>query len=136
MAYLGEDTQKLGFGLMRLPKLEDGAIDIPQVSQMVDEFLAAGCTYFDTAWAYSGSEEAVRQALVERHPRGRGDERLSIPTSCQCAIDVKEQVVSVKEVHDGPGRGALIRYAYMKRPIGAKGTKIKILFDQHNLISC
>ena len=60
---------KLGFGLMRLPKLEDGTIDVPQVSQMVDEFLAAGGTYFDTAWAYGGSEEAIRQALVERHPR-------------------------------------------------------------------
>lgn len=69
MAYLGEHTTKLGFGLMRLPKNEDGTIDVPQTSQMVDEFLAAGGTYFDTAWAYGGSEEAVRQALVERHPR-------------------------------------------------------------------
>ena len=69
MAYLGEDTTKLGFGLMRLPKDEEGTIDVPQVSQMVDEFLAAGGTYFDTAWAYGGSEEAIRQALVERHPR-------------------------------------------------------------------
>ena len=54
---------------MRLPRLEDGSIDVPQVSQMVDEFLAAGGTYFDTAWAYGGSEEAIRQALVERYPR-------------------------------------------------------------------
>ena len=69
MAYLGEGTTKLGFGLMRLPKLEDGSIDVPQVSQMVDEFLAAGGTYFDTAWAYGGSEEAIRHALVERYPR-------------------------------------------------------------------
>ena len=69
MAYLGEGTTKLGFGLMRLPKLEDGGIDVAQVSQMVDEFLAAGGTYFDTAWAYGGSEEAIRQALVERYPR-------------------------------------------------------------------
>lgn len=36
---------------------------------MVDMFLDAGFTYFDTAWAYEGSEEAIRQALVERHPR-------------------------------------------------------------------
>ena len=69
MAYLGEGTTKLGFGLMRLPRLEDGTIDVAQVSQMVDEFLAAGGTYFDTAWAYGGSEEAIRQALVERHSR-------------------------------------------------------------------
>lgn len=70
MAYLGENIPKLGFGLMRLPKNGD-AIDIPQVTRMVDRFLDAGFTYFDTAWAYPGSEEAIRQALVERVPRER-----------------------------------------------------------------
>lgn len=68
MAYLGEEIKKLGFGLMRLPKNGDD-IDIEQVKQMVDAFLEAGFTYFDTAWAYAGSEDAIRQALVERHPR-------------------------------------------------------------------
>ena len=68
MKYLGEDIKKLGFGLMRLPKKDD-AIDIEQVKIMVDKFLAAGFTYFDTAWAYPGSEDAIRQALVERYPR-------------------------------------------------------------------
>ena len=62
---------KLGFGLMRLPKNEDGTIDIPQTSEMVDLFLAAGGTYFDTAYAYEGSEEAIRKALVERYPRDK-----------------------------------------------------------------
>ena len=59
----------LGFGLMRLPRAEGGAIDIAETSRMVDAFLAAGFTYFDTAYVYEGSEEAARQALVERHPR-------------------------------------------------------------------
>lgn len=59
---------KLGFGLMRLPKT-DGVIDIEQTKQMVDAFMDAGFTYFDTAWAYEGSEDAARQALVERYPR-------------------------------------------------------------------
>ena len=67
--YLGHDTPKLGFGLMRLPKLDDGSIDVPQVCDMVDCFLDAGLTYFDTAYVYTGSEEATRKALVERHPR-------------------------------------------------------------------
>ena len=57
-----------GFGLMRLPKTGE-TIDIPQVSAMVDRFLEAGFTYFDTAYVYDGSEEAARKALVERHPR-------------------------------------------------------------------
>jgi len=69
MAYLGENIPKLGFGLMRLPKLEDNTIDIEQTKQMVDLFLQAGFTYFDTAWGYEGSEAAIKQALVDRYPR-------------------------------------------------------------------
>ena len=65
MSYLGEDIRKLGFGLMRLPQT-DGVIDIEQTKEMVDLFMDAGFTYFDTAWAYAGSEDAIRQALVER----------------------------------------------------------------------
>lgn len=68
MAFLGEEIKKLGFGLMRLPMKEE-KIDVEQTKQMVDCFMEAGFTYFDTAWAYAGSEDAIRQALVERYPR-------------------------------------------------------------------
>lgn len=68
MSYLGEEIRKLGFGLMRLPQ-ENGVIDVEQVKEMVDLFMEAGFTYYDTAWAYAGSEDAIRQALVERYPR-------------------------------------------------------------------
>ena len=63
--------KKLGFGAMRLPKLADGSADIEQVKQMVDVFLEKGFTYFDTAYVYDngGSERALREALVKRHPR-------------------------------------------------------------------
>ena len=69
--YLGYDTPKLGFGMMRLPKLEDGSMDLPQICDMVDEFMGAGLTYFDTAYVYDegDSEVATRKALVERYPR-------------------------------------------------------------------
>lgn len=67
----GKNVFKLGFGLMRLPRLEGGAIDVGQTADMVDAFLAAGGTYFDTAFVYDGSEEAARKALVERYPRER-----------------------------------------------------------------
>lgn len=65
------ENKKLGFGLMRLPRLagEGDVIDVEQTKQMVDLFMEAGCTYFDTAWIYPGSEDAMRQALVERYPR-------------------------------------------------------------------
>ena len=69
--YLGESTKKLGFGLMRLPKLEDGKIDVEQTKKMVDMFMDAGFTYFDTAYVYDGgeSEKAAKAALVDRYPR-------------------------------------------------------------------
>ena len=71
--YLGKDTFKLGFGLMRLPKNQDGSTDIPQVCEMVDQFIAAGGTYFDTAYVYDmgRSEEAFKKAVVDRYPRDR-----------------------------------------------------------------
>ncbi len=69
--YLGKDTFKLGFGLMRLPKNPDGSINVEETSQMVDKFIEAGGTYFDTAYVYDGggSEAATRKALVDRYPR-------------------------------------------------------------------
>ena len=73
--------KKLGFGLMRLPRKKLG-IDIPQTCEMVDLFLDAGFTYFDTAYVYPGSETAARKALVERHPR----ESYTLATKINAAI--------------------------------------------------
>ena len=69
--YFGESTPKLGFGLMRLPKRALVKIDIEQTKQMVDLFMEAGLTYFDTAYVYDGgeSEKAAKAALVDRYPR-------------------------------------------------------------------
>ena len=66
--YFGKRTPKLGFGLMRLPH-KGIFTDVNQTSQMVDLFLNAGFTYFDTAFVYPGSEAAIKKALVERYPR-------------------------------------------------------------------
>ena len=49
-----ENTKKLGFGLMRLPR-KGAIIDVKQTSEMVDMFLADGFTSFDTAFVYDGS---------------------------------------------------------------------------------
>lgn len=64
----GKETPKLGFGMMRLPK-KGLSMDMEQIKRMVDLFLEAGFTYFDTAYIYMGSEAATRKALVERYPR-------------------------------------------------------------------
>lgn len=66
--YFGKEVPKLGFGLMRLPK-KGLHTDIEQVKHMVDLFIEAGFTYFDTAFVYLGSEAAIKKALVDRYPR-------------------------------------------------------------------
>ena len=68
------DTPKLGFGLMRLPSMPGNpdVIDIEQTKKMVDLFMEAGLTYFDTAFVYGkdgASEKAAKEALVDRYPR-------------------------------------------------------------------
>ena len=66
-----ENPLRRAFGLMRLPKLPDGSIDIHQVCEMADRFIAAGGTYFDTAFVYDGgdSEKAFKAAVADRYPR-------------------------------------------------------------------
>ncbi len=68
------ETKKLGFGAMRLPRLnpDDAAsIDIEQFKKMADMFMDRGFSYFDTAYPYhqEHSEEAVKEAVVKRFPR-------------------------------------------------------------------
>ncbi len=69
--YFGENTLKLGFGFMRLPKQMNGKIDIELTKQMVDLFMEEGLNYFDTAYVYDGgeSERAAKVALIDRYPR-------------------------------------------------------------------
>ena len=65
---------KLGFGLMRLPRLDPNdpaKVDVKAVERMTDLLLSRGCRYFDTAWGYQGyqSERVVKQVLTDRYPR-------------------------------------------------------------------
>ena len=88
-----DGSSKLGFGMMRLPQLSGEAtdIDFEQVSRMVDRFLEAGFTYFDTSWAYhnTASETAVQKCLVSRYPRERFVLASKLPTF---AITREEEV--------------------------------------------
>ncbi len=66
--------KKLGFGAMRLPLLNNEdkkSIDIETLCKMVDKFIEAGFTYFDTAFPYHEqlSENALNEALVKRYDR-------------------------------------------------------------------
>ena len=66
--------KKLGFGLMRLPLTDQNdqkSLDLEKVQQMVDEFMARGFNYFDTAWMYHGgvSETIIKKCLLGKYPR-------------------------------------------------------------------
>ena len=65
--------KKLGFGLMRLPVVNGDyhQVDVEHVKKLVDLFMVAGGTYFDTAYMYHGgaSEIALKEAVVDRYPR-------------------------------------------------------------------
>ncbi len=63
---------RFGFGCMRLPMAGE-KVDLAETAKMVDEFLAAGFNYFDTAHGYlSGqSEPALKACLTSRYPRDR-----------------------------------------------------------------
>ena len=86
---------RLAFGLMRLPKNPDGSIDIPQVSGMADRFLAAGGTYFDTAYVYDGgdSEKAFKAAVADRHPR----ESYTLATKLNAVLGAKDEKSAKEE---------------------------------------
>lgn len=72
---MAEMKKKLGFGMMRLPMLDGPkgrkVLDEEQICRMVDDFLARGFNYFDTAVMYCGgkSEVAVGKCLASRHDR-------------------------------------------------------------------
>ena len=75
--------KNLGFGMMRLPVFTGPTdFDYEQINRMVDAFLDAGYTYFDTSFVYHNgkSEEAVRKCLVERHPRDSFTVATKFPT--------------------------------------------------------
>lgn len=62
--------KNFGFGCMRLP-MKNGKVDVDEFNTMIDDFMAAGFNYFDTAHGYiqGKSEKAIRDCLVARYPR-------------------------------------------------------------------
>lgn len=64
----------LGFGMMRLPLLDENdfaSVDYEQVNRMVDAYMDAGFNHFDTAYIYHEgiAEKVFKRCVVERYPR-------------------------------------------------------------------
>ena len=66
------ELSALGMGCMRLPVVngDDAQVDEAATFQMVDEAMASGVNYYDTAWGYhSGNSELVLGKALARYPR-------------------------------------------------------------------
>ena len=99
---------KLGFGLMRLPVLDkndDASVDIELVKKMVDAFIDAGFTYFDTAIMYCGSasQRIAKEVLVDRYTRNS----FTLATKLHCAyfnsLEDRDKVFSDQLRQTGAG---------------------------------
>lgn len=69
---IGRPVSKLGFGLMRLPKLYENKddIDYKEAERLIDEAYKAGVNYFDTAYVYhDGDSESFAGKALSKYPR-------------------------------------------------------------------
>lgn len=66
----GITTSLLGFGAMRLPLTQDGAIDEVKAEEMMDLAIKGGVNYIDTAYPYhEGASEAFVGRALKKYPR-------------------------------------------------------------------
>lgn len=72
MNYRGQENQLsiLGFGCMRLPK-KGNHIDMEETNREILYAIEQGVNYFDTAYIYPGSEEALGTVLEQNHCRAK-----------------------------------------------------------------
>lgn len=69
---IGRKISKLGFGLMRLPKVSEDSdiIDRDEAFKLIDLAIESGVNYFDTAYVYHGGDsELFAKEALSRYPR-------------------------------------------------------------------
>ncbi len=66
----GEDISILGYGCMRFTK-KGGRIDLDKAESEIMTAIESGVNYFDTAYIYPGSEEALGKILTKNNARDR-----------------------------------------------------------------
>jgi predicted aldo/keto reductase-like oxidoreductase len=83
----GAELSQLGLGCMRFPR-RGTRIDQDKVNELVKRAIEGGINYFDTAYIYPGSEEALGQALYTLGQRDAVNIATKLPiTSCKSATD-------------------------------------------------
>lgn len=66
----GDNLSQLGLGCMRFPK-KGTAIDLDKTAEFVKSAIEQGINYFDTAYIYPGSEEALGTILANTNLRDK-----------------------------------------------------------------
>lgn len=127
--------KKLGFGFMRLPLLDtedQTSFDYETLNSLVDTYLEQGFTYFDTALTYHNglSEEALRKAVVERHPRDSFTIATKLPP--RVLTSEKEQ----QEIFDGQLRRCGVEYFdyYLVHNIGVSSYRQACEYDTFGFV--
>ena len=64
---------RLGFGVMRMPQLENGDFDLQEAQRMIDEYMKGEFCYFDFHPAYCKrqAQDMIRELVVKRYPRDK-----------------------------------------------------------------
>lgn len=60
----GDSVSILGYGCMRYPK-KNGKVDLERTEKQIKMAIDGGVNYFDTAYAYAGSEEILGEILLK-----------------------------------------------------------------------
>lgn len=80
----------LGYGCMRFPTVRPGKIDMQATERLILEAIASGVNYFDTAYLYPGSEEALGTILQKNNLRNKVFIATKLPhTNCRSIEDVE-----------------------------------------------
>lgn len=87
----GIKTSLLGFGCMRFPLLENGAIDETEAEKMLDQAIAGGVNYIDTAYPYhNGESEPFVGRVLQKYDRGSFYLATKLPMwQVKCVEDAK-----------------------------------------------
>ncbi|MDO4400920.1 MAG: aldo/keto reductase [Coriobacteriia bacterium] len=89
----GNKLSVLGFGCMRFPN-RMGVIDQEATERLIQQAYEQGVNYYDTAYAYTGSEEALGKALKKLGLRDRVHVASKLPHSRCKSIDDVERLFS------------------------------------------
>lgn len=65
----GNELSILGFGCMRFPRTRTAQIDMAKTEKLIMDAIKSGINYFDTAYIYFGSEEALGTILHKNNAR-------------------------------------------------------------------